>query len=279
MLSNMPGRRLIVNADDFGRSCSNNQAIIRAHRNGILTTASIMVNGEAFEDALDLARHNPMLGIGLHLTLVCGRSALSPHHIPNLVDHEQRFSSDPTLAGIRYFFKPALRAQLYQEIEAQLNKFSSTGLILDHVNGHLNIHLHPTVFGLLMDNASRWGIKSFRLTRDPLRLNLKMARGRWLYRLSHFVIFTALSSWAKPRLKQQSIQFTSNVFGLLQTGCVNESYLLRLLPSLPDGDSELYCHPCIRQSPHELNALLSSKVRQIIKEREIQLVRYQDLSK
>jgi hopanoid biosynthesis associated protein HpnK len=278
MLPDKPERRLIINADDFGRSLSINQAIIRAHQEGILTTASLMVNGGAFEDAVDLAQRNPLLGIGLHLTLICGSSALPSHQIPGLVDSAQQFSNNPALSGMRYFFKPGLRRQLFQEIEAQFCKFSQTGLVLDHINGHLNIHLHPTVFSLLMENDLRWGIKCLRLTRDPLRLNLKLDRGRWLYRLSHFAIFGSLSFWAKPHLKRRSIQYTRNVFGLLQTGHMDESYLLHLLEALPKGDSELYCHPCIRQAPHELNALLSAKAKQSIKQCKIQLVRYQDLS-
>ena len=75
-------RRLIVNADDFGRSASINQAVIRAHREGILTTTSLMVNEPAFEEAVALARENPTLGVGLHLTLLCGHSALPPEEIP-----------------------------------------------------------------------------------------------------------------------------------------------------------------------------------------------------
>src|SRR5271157_1529204 len=81
-----PNRRLIVNADDFGRSESINQAVIRAHREGILTTASLMVNEPAAEQAARLARENPGLGVGLHLALVCGAAALAPARIPHLAD-------------------------------------------------------------------------------------------------------------------------------------------------------------------------------------------------
>src|SRR6059036_1537886 len=96
------GRRLIVNADDFGRSHSINQAVVRAHREGILTTASLMVNGEAFEEAVHLARQNPKLGVGLHLTLICGTSALPHAEIPGLVDADQNFTNRPLAAGLRY---------------------------------------------------------------------------------------------------------------------------------------------------------------------------------
>src|SRR5437870_9682598 len=103
------GRRLIVNADDFGRSASINRAVIRAHREGILTTASLMVNEPAFEQAVALARENPGLGVGLHLTLLCGHSTLPQERIPGLVNEKNEFSNHPARAGFRYFFRRGLR--------------------------------------------------------------------------------------------------------------------------------------------------------------------------
>ena len=161
-------RRLIVNADDFGRSASINQAVIRAHREGILTTASLMVNEPACEEAVALARENPTLGVGLHLTLLCGHSALPPEQIPGLVNAKGEFSNNPASAGFRYFFQRSLREPLRREIHAQFQKFRATGLPLDHVNGHLHLHLHPAVFRILMADADQLGIKRLRLTFDPL---------------------------------------------------------------------------------------------------------------
>src|SRR5437879_2168041 len=132
-----PVRRLVVNADDFGRSHSINQAVIRAHREGILTTASLMVNEEASAEAVALARENPRLGVGLHLALLCGHSALPPERIPGLVDEQQRFSDNPVGVGFRYFMRRELPAQLQAEMQAQFERFAATGLSLDHVNGHL----------------------------------------------------------------------------------------------------------------------------------------------
>src|SRR6185369_1031689 len=106
-----PARRLIVNADDFGRSSSINEAVIRAHREGILTTASLMVNGRACAEAVALAKENPRLGVGLHLSLVCGRSALKPTEIPGLVNNRYEFSDNPVTAGFRYFCLPRLRVE------------------------------------------------------------------------------------------------------------------------------------------------------------------------
>src|SRR5436190_19514383 len=111
-----PARRLIVNADDFGRSSSINEAVIRAHREGILTTASLMTNEPAFDEAVALARENPCLGVGLHLTLLCGRAGLPPAQIPGLVNEKSEFTDSPGSAGFRYFFRRGLKAQLRAEI-------------------------------------------------------------------------------------------------------------------------------------------------------------------
>jgi hopanoid biosynthesis associated protein HpnK len=270
-------RRLIVNADDFGRSASINQAVRRAHREGILTSASLMVNEPGFEEAVALARENPQLGVGLHLTLLCGRSALPPASIPGLVGARQQFTRNSASAGWRYFFQRRLRGQLRQEIHAQFEKFRATRLPLDHVNGHLHLHLHPTVFRILMEDAAPLSLERLRLTLDPFRLNLRLASGRLLYRGVHAVIFHWLAARARPVVRQRGLRHTQAVFGLLQNGRVDEGYVTRLLANLPTGDSELYSHPSLDEFKNEFDALISPRVREQVKKLGIELIRYQDL--
>jgi hopanoid biosynthesis associated protein HpnK len=270
-------RRLVVNADDFGRSDSINQAVVRAHREGILTTASLMVNEPACAKAVELARQNPGLGVGLHLTLLCGRSALPYDSIPGLVDREGNFTNNPAGAGFRYYFLRQLRDQLRSEIQAQFQRFRATGLQLDHVNGHLHLHLHPTVFQLLMEDAGKLGIERLRLTFDPLQLNLRLARGRYSYRILHALIFHSLARHARPLLARGGFRYTDAVFGLLQNSRVDEQYVTALLPQLPSGDSELYSHPSLDDFRNEFDALVSPRVRAQTKSLGIELVRYQDL--
>lgn len=272
-------RRLIVNADDFGLSAEVNEAVLRAHREGILTTASLMVNGPAATSAIALAREHPRLGVGLHLVLILGRAALPPVAIPGLVDARGEFGRQAVAVGLRYFLKRSLRRQLGAEIAAQFERFQATGLALDHVNGHLNLHLHPTVFRLLM-NRSHAGLGArlrMRLTRDPFRLNAQIASGAWAYRLSHAVIFTLLSAWARPQLRRGKVAHPDRVFGLLQNGRMDERFVQRLLARLPPGDSELYSHPSLTQFKHEFEALTSPGIRAAVAEHGIQLIRYQDL--
>jgi len=277
MAARSTARRLIVNADDFGRSSSINQAVIRAHREGILTTASLMVNEPACAEAVAMARENARLGVGLHLTLICGHAALAPDQIPGLVNANWEFTSNPAGAGFRYFFQRSLHEQLRAEVHAQFRKFRATGLLLDHVNGHLHLHLHPTVFSILMQDARELGIERVRLTFDPFWLNLRLASGHLLYRVVHALIFHPLSARSRPVLERRGFRHTRAVFGLLQNARVDEPYVLNLLPRLPLGDSELYSHPSLDQFRNEFEALISPRVREQARALGLGLIRYQDL--
>jgi len=271
-------RRLIVTADDFGQSKEINQAVAQAHEEGILTAASLMVAGSACAEAVELARRFPRLGVGLHLTLSCGRSLLPHSAIPGLVDHSGQFAESPSAAGWRYFFDRGLREQLRQEVGAQFRAFHETGLKLDHVNGHQHLHLHPVIFEMLMKEFEKFKITHLRLTADSFRHNARLASGRWIYRALHSMIYGALSSRAHSALSQRRIKHTDRVFGALQTGDVHEQFVIRLLETIPPGDSELYSHPSVHQFSRELDALLSPRVREIARRRNIQLIRYQDLA-
>ena len=272
-----PPRRLIINADDFGRSRSINQAVIRAHREGVLTTASLMVNEPDCAEAVALARENPRLGVGLHLALLCGRSGLPREKIPGLVNEREEFGNNPARVGAKYFFNRGLREQLRAEIHEQFARFRATGLPLDHVNGHLHLHLHPTVFGLLMQDAGQLGIQRMRLTREPFWLDVPLARGRRLYRAAHAAVFRVLSRLAQSRLRRQNVRHAHRVFGLLENDHMDEAYVLKLLDVLPAGDSELYSHPSLDKFKHEFDALVSPRVKALIGKSGIQLIRYQDL--
>lgn len=272
-------RRLIVNADDFGRSAAVNAAVLRAHSEGILTTASLMVNEPGAAEAVALARAHPRLGVGLHLTLLDGRAALPPKQLAGvgLVNARGEFERAPVRVGWRYFFRRELREPLRAEVRAQFARFRETGLVLDHVNGHLHLHLHPVVLPTVIEEMRKLGARHARLTRDPFWLEARLAGGRWLYRAAHAAVFFWLARAARRRFEEHGLRHTDRVFGLLQNGRVDEAYVLRLLERLPPGDSELYAHPALGEFEHELAALISPRVLARVAQNGIRLVRYQDL--
>lgn len=282
-------RRLIVSADDFGLSPGVNAGILTAHRDGILTDASLMVSGAACDEAVELARATPRLSVGLHLVLVQGRATAPPQAVPGLVGRDGMFRNQPVLNGFRYFFTPGMRAQLEREIRAQLDKFLSTGLPLSHVDGHLNIHMHPTVLAILLDLAPRYGIRALRLPREPLGISLRLDRRHRVRKVMEAVTFRCLVRWALPRLAAHSIRYPDQMFGLHQSGHVTEPYLLGVVAALPPGVTEIYSHasdvdaeaarwrPADYESAAELAALVSPRVRDALIAAQVGCISYRAL--
>jgi len=283
-------RRLIVSADDFGLSSGVNAGIMAAHREGILTDASLMVNGAAFAEAVELARATPTLSVGLHLVLVQGHATLPPQQLPGLVGADGMFRNNPVLNGLRYFFTPGLRRQVEREVYAQIEKYLATGLPLSHVDGHLNIHMHPTVLGILLRRAAAYGIRAMRLPREPLRISLRLDAGALPRKVSEALTFKALAAYGRPRLDAQGIRYPDQMFGLHQSGHVTEAYLLGVLHSLPRGVTEIYSHasivdaearrwrPADYECEAELAALTGGGVRAALAAGEIRCISYREMA-
>ena len=267
-------KELIINADDFGLSPGANRGIIQAWQLGILTSTSIMPGGAAFEEAVALAKANPGLQVGLHLTLVQGRGVLPRQGLPSLVDDSGDFGNDPVLAGMRYFFLKPLRKKLFREIEAQILKCREAGLQLSHLDGHLNIHMHPVVFDILTELMPKYGIESFRISRENLAGNLAIDRQRLLGKCTDAFIFASLAKRCRSRLDRLGIRYAGEVKGLLNSGRMTEDYLLHALEGVGEGLTEIYFHPGCRPCAEldrwmpgylhdeELGALTSARVTQ-----------------
>jgi hopanoid biosynthesis associated protein HpnK len=286
-------RRLIVSGDDFGAAVEVNEGIVRAHREGILTQTSLMVTGDAAAHAVDLARAHPRLAVGLHLVLAQGRPASAAPDIPRLVGAGGAFRDTPIRNGLRYawaYVHAAGRAQLVREVEAQLDAFAKTRLPLAHVDGHLNMHLHPMVLQILLALAPRYGIRAMRLSRENLGAALRYDPRHALRKAFEDVAFHALAAYAAPRLRRAGIVTSERVYGMHQTGHVDERYLLAVIPTLPPGTSEIYSHPATRQpavmAPYqpgydhegEVAALTSPRVRAALDAAGVALTSYRELA-
>jgi hopanoid biosynthesis associated protein HpnK len=279
-------KQLIITSDDFGLSKGVNAAVEKGWQDGILTCASIMAGGAAFDDAVAIARRNPGLQVGLHLTLVQGHSVLPLSQLPGLVNEAGCFSDNPVKAGMHYFFDKSLYKPILREIEAQIQKVVDAGIALSHVDGHLNIHLHPTVFGFLTELMPRFGITSFRLSRERLGHNLRFDRQRRFGKTVERIIFGSLSGHARPYLDRLGISYAGEVKGVLNSGRMTEEYLLKIIDGLQAGLTELYFHPGIlpdaeitRRMPdyrheEELAAILSPVVRQKLRDLQITVQNY-----
>jgi len=281
-------KQLIVCADDFGLDTAVNEAVETAHRDGVLTCASLMVGAPAAEDAVARARRSG-LRVGLHLVLVEGQPASPPDSVRELVDQSGGFDNRMVRAGFRFFFLPRVRRQLALEIRAQFEAFRATGLTLDHVNAHKHMHLHPTVAGLIVAIGREYGMTAMRVPAEPLA---SLRRAGAVQPIGERLASRLLALWVdllRRRLMRAGIAINDQLFGLAWSGAMTEARFLSLLPHLPDGVSEIYFHPASRPSSalahtmpnyrhvEEFAALLSGAVRRRIVESGISLISYRDI--
>ena len=233
-------RRLIVTSDDFGAAPAVNEAVERAHKEGVLTAASLMVGAPGAGDAVRRARALPSLRVGLHLVLVEGRPVLPPDRVPLLVDAEGRFRTDMARAGARIFFSPAARRQLAAEVRAQFEAFAATGLPLDHVNAHKHFHLHPTIAGAVLRESARFGCRRARVPVEPRAVvrAIEPVRGHPID-----PVFDAVAALCRTRFRRAGMLIPDQVFGLAWSGAMTAPRLRALIEALPSGLSEIYLHP------------------------------------
>jgi len=280
---------LIINGDDFGYSEAVNRAIIHAHSEGVLTSASLMVNESAAAQAVELARANPSLAVGLHLVLVLGRAALPHSEIPHITDATGNFTNSSFTAGINYYFSTAARRELRREMRRQFERFVATGLPFSHVDGHTHLHQHPVIFDELINLCEEFGVRRVRVVKGEMRLSLKLDRTHLPIKLVWGTVFNLLGRWCERRLEGRGFIKPQKVYGLLQSGDMNERYLLGLLEQMEGASSEIYAHPLAfdasatakQENPggeRELQAMLSRRVRQAIDAAGFRLTTYETLA-
>jgi chitin disaccharide deacetylase len=203
-----------------------------------------MVGAPAVADAVNRARRLPELRVGLHLVLVDGHPTLPCIEIPGLVRRDGRFDPNMGRAGIRFFALPGVRRQLAMEIRAQFEAFRATGLRLDHVNAHKHMHLHPTVARIIIEIGRDCGMMAVRLPYEPVE-PLRAAFPDEDYSAP---LYRPWIERLRRRLQSAGLFVNDNLFGLAWTGGMVEARLLRLLPHLPHGVSEIYFHPATMRS-------------------------------
>ncbi len=238
-------RRVIVSADDFGLSEEVNEGVERAHREGVLTTASLMVTGPAAADAVARARRMPGLRVGLHLVVIEGHGASPPDRIPLLVRGDRAFGQDQLALGIRYFFRPSARRQLAVEIAAQFAAFAATGLRLDHANAHKHMHLHPTVGALLIAEGVRHSLPAIRIPFEPAGpIRLADATRDTLAA----VLLRRWTRLLRLQARRAGLRTNDQCFGIAWSGRMTRERVVSLIPRLPPGLSEIYFHPASGRS-------------------------------
>lgn len=270
----MSHKRLVVNADDFGLSPEINLGIIRAHVEGVVTSASVMTGGDAFDDAVALSKNHPRLGIGLHLTLVDTRPTAPASAVPSLVAADGHLWTITQLLS-RLHLGLISRDHVAVELDAQFGRALSCGLQLTHLDGHKHLHVHPFVLPTVIAVAQRHRLNMIRL--PVAQQSTASLRA---------MAVSAASRMARRRLTVAGLRWADRFHGLAETGALSASAFARILRSIGPGLSEVMCHPGYagdlrphtgrlhRQRELELQTLMDREIRDLVRNLNIELIHY-----
>jgi hopanoid biosynthesis associated protein HpnK len=242
-------RRLIVNADDFGLTAGVNRAIAEAHTHGIVTSATLMATGPAFEDAVRLAKQVPRLSVGCHTLLIDGEPVLDGARLPTIASNHSgkaRFRD-----GLKSFAARALTGRLNpDEIEAettaQIRKIQSAGITVSHLDSHKHTHLFPAVLRPLLRAAIACGVRAVRNPfgpRKPLTSADLLARPNLWTRYAEFRILRSLAGKFHDAAKRQGMAAPDGTLGMVVTGTLDEKLFRAIAAIIPEGTWEFVCHP------------------------------------
>jgi hopanoid biosynthesis associated protein HpnK len=290
-------KRLIVNADDFGLTEKVNQAIIKAHTCGLISSASLLANGQAFESALAMSRQAPRLGVGVHLNLTQGKPLAPTSSIPSLVNGQGYFARKPAGLWRAMILGRVSAAEIEKELRAQIEKALAAGLVATHLDSHKHVHALPALGRMATRLAHEYSIPAIRCVTERwsgLRCLLKrFPRAKTTILRQHFnsFVLAAVSRGWSRQLRQAGVACAEHFYGLTPTGFLDEELLREILCHLPDGTSELMCHPgfvdqTLRQMPTRLleqreieyRALTRPEIRLLAKDLGVQLINYGDLA-
>lgn len=284
-------RRLIVTADDFGMSLEVNEAVEQAHRNGILTCASLVVAGEAAEDAVRRAKAMPTLDVGLHLALHGAMAQQPEGNQAILADDGRDLGENPAATGIGIALFPKVRSAARREFAAQFDAFRKTGLPLAYIDGHWHCHQNPFVLAMVLKIAKPMGAKGVRVPFEPYGFSRRIAgEGFAPARLAHVFGHWPLAMEMRRQIREAGMVANDRFFGKNDNGAMTEELLIGLARNLPEGITEVGLHPATKPWPHrhappphwrpepELAGLTSPRVRAEIEARGIRLCRWSDLS-
>jgi hopanoid biosynthesis associated protein HpnK len=242
-------KNLIVNADDLGWTEGVNQGIAEAHRNGIVTSTSLLANGAAFASGVELARSTPGLGVGVHLNLSDGEPIAPRELVATLLNDEGEFAGGPEALLLRIAKRDVTVREAEQEWEAQIERVKEAGIQPTHLDGHKHVHMLPGLFEVALRLAKRYGIGAIRVAHEASSLRAALSAGDELHAsvvLKQGVQARGLKLLARDAREQAERAgiSTSDFFcGIAQTGEMTKEGVARLLRSLPEGTTELMTHP------------------------------------
>jgi chitin disaccharide deacetylase len=289
-------KQLIVNADDFGLTKRVNEGIVEAHRRGIVTSTTLMANGAAFGAAVALSRQVPHLGIGAHLNLSEGTPVSPLHRIPSLLNARGRLYWTPERLWKGIVAQQVNLAEVETELRAQIVKIHRAGIRPTHLDGHKHVHVVPGVSDIVVRLAREFSVPSVRCPLEEPPGLFHMLGSRRASRpsvLKQYLVGRGVSALARrfrQKLAEAGLGCPNHFYGLSYTGFLDARGICEVLGQLPDGTSELMCHPgyadaelartgtrLLGEREIEAFALRSRLVRGLIEDSGIRLVNYNAL--
>jgi len=236
--------RIILNADDFGLTRGINRAIAELHAAGALTSATLMANGAAFDDAVAVARANPRLGVGCHIVLVDGTPVSPPEMIPSLLGADgNNFRPNVTDFFFSVLCGKVNADEIRREALAQIHKLQGAGIHVTHIDTHKHTHVLPQVARPVLAAAESAGIRAIRNPFEE-RWSLALSNGPLLTRLKLRLLHPLRPRFlALPQIRERRILTTDGTIGISVTGSLEATTLHTFIDALPDGLWELVCHP------------------------------------
>jgi len=281
-------KQLIFNADDFGLDPAINAAVMQAHTHGLLTSASLLVAAPFAQEAIEFARSQPRLGLGIHLWLVDELTPAAPARIAELANARGEWPSSPRQLGV--VLGPARARAIEREVRAQLAAFRQTGLTPTHLDTHMHTHLLPGVRAIVARLAREFGVRYVRAPVEPLLPFLRCRPKNIGRALARGAIFGTLGRYCRYRLRRSGLQTADRAVGVLNAGQLTEQFLLAYAPYLPDGLTEVVFHPAVTTTPQlaqrqsgyqhaaELQALCSTPLREALAKNGVQLTNFRDVA-
>ena len=242
-------RNLIVNADDLGWTDGVNRGIADAHRNGIVTSASLLANGAAFASGVEIARTTPGLGVGVHLNLSDGEPVADRELVTTLLNDRGELENRPETLLLRLARRSVSLNEIEQEWEAQIEKVRGVGIDPTHLDGHRHVQMLPGLFEIVLRLAKRHGVAAVRISHEESSLRAALSAGA---KQKGTVVMKQgvqarglklLAPDAREQAERAGLATVDYFCGIAQTGELTREGVLRLIEILPEGTTELMCHP------------------------------------
>ena len=286
-------KSLIVNADDLGWTEGVNRGIAEAHRKGLVTSTSLLANGRAFASALEVVCANPALGVGVHLNLSDGPPTAKLEQVQGLVNATGLLEDGPESLLLRIASRTLPLDQVEREWDAQIQRVRDAGIQPTHLDGHKHVQMLPGLFEIALRLAKKHGIRAIRVSHEESKLRAALASGT---DQKTTVVFKQgvqarglklLARDAREMADHAGLATTDYFCGIAQTGMLTRAGVERLLRSLPEGTTELMCHPgyadeelrqtgtrLLESRQTELQIMTDAGIRKLVATRGIRLISY-----